>query len=355
MKNILDDIKAIKKLDSQNMLGSLEAIGKQVEQIREENVGFKLPENYNQTENIAVLGMGGSTLGAHIIKCARRDEISLPLEIVNDYNLPKWVGAKTLAIASSYSGNTEEVLVMAEKARLTRAKLVVIASGGKLSDWAKDNKIPALIFPPKYNPCGSPRIGLGYSIAGLLVILDRAGVLKATDEGLKQMSAALDKYAKKFSVETKDNPAKLLAKQLGDKSVWFVASEHLAGNAHAAANQVNENAKRFAGYFLIPELNHHLLEGLSTPASNPKNLAFVFFESNLYEKRIQQRYALTKKILEKNKINYFSYVCQEKDALGQVREVLALSGFLSFYLAMAAGIDPTAIPVVDFLKKEMKK
>ncbi len=178
MKNILDDIKAVKKLDSKNMLGSLEAVGKQVEQIRLEFGNFKLAEDYKGVANVAVLGMGGSALGAHIIKCARRDEIALPMEIVNDYDLPAFVGPKTLAIASSYSGNTEEVLSAAAKAKERGAKMAVIASGdakrssgGKLAKWAKKNNIPSLIFASKNNPCGSPRIGLGYSIAGLLIIL----------------------------------------------------------------------------------------------------------------------------------------------------------------------------------------
>lgn len=355
MKNILDDAGAIKKLDSKNMLGSLEMVGKQVEQIRAEFANFKLTEDYKQAENVVILGMGGSTLGVHIIKCARKGEIAVPMEIVSDYDLPAFVNAKTLAIASSYSGNTEEVLSAAEKARGRGAKMAVIASGGKLADWAKEHNVPSVVFTPKNNPCEQPRIGLGYSIAGFLIILRSAGILKVTDDGLKQMSATLDKYAKDFRAEASGNPAKRMAGELGERSIWFAASEHLSGNAHTAANQINENAKRFAGYFLIPELNHHLLEGLAHPKSNPKNIAFVFFESGLYNARTQERYVLTKKILDKNKIGYLSYVCREKDALGQVREVLAFSGFLSFYLAILAGIDPTAIPAVDFLKAQMKK
>ncbi|MBU0546186.1 hypothetical protein KKA13_02935, partial [Patescibacteria group bacterium] len=116
-----------------------------------------------------------------------------------------------------------------------------------------------------------------------------------------------------------------------------------------------ENAKRFAGFFLFPELNHHLVEGLSYPKTNSSRLVFVLFESALYDLRVQKRYEITKKIFDKNNIKYLEYKCQEKDKIAQVCELLVLSGYLSFYSAMVEGIDPTAIPNVDFLKDNLKQ
>jgi glucose/mannose-6-phosphate isomerase len=129
----------------------------------------------------------------------------------------------------------------------------------------------------------------------------------------------------------------------------------LGGNAHIGANQMNENAKRFAGYFLVPELNHHLMEGLVYPKTNSKNVLFVFIESNLYDKRIQKRYEIGKQVLDQHKIPVVSYIAQEKNALAQVFEVLLFTSFASYYSALLEGIDPTAIPVVDFFKTQLKK
>ena len=44
---------------------------------------------------------------------------------------------------------------------------------------------------------------------------------------------------------------------------------------------MNENGKRFGGYFAIPKLNHHLLEGMLNPKSNKDALLFVLLESKL--------------------------------------------------------------------------
>jgi glucose/mannose-6-phosphate isomerase len=118
---------------------------------------------------------------------------------------------------------------------------------------------------------------------------------------------------------------------------------------------MNENAKRFAGYFLIPELNHHLMEGMMLPKSNQKDLLFVLIESTLYDEQIQKRYKITQSILDKNRIAYQVYQCQEKTKLAQVGEILLLTSYMSYYSALLEGIDPTAIPFVDFFKEQLKK
>ena len=65
---------------------------------------------------------------------------------------------------------------------------------------------------------------------------------------------------------------------------------------------MNENGKRFAGYFALPELNHHLLEGMVNPKSNKDSLFFVLFNSSLYHQR-KKRYEITKDVLAKIQFN----------------------------------------------------
>ncbi len=356
MNNILNDIDEIKKLDSKSMLGSLELLSAQVEEVLECSKKLKIPANYKKVKNIVVLGMGGSTLGAHILKSVFFNKLKGPLEIVNGYHVPEYVDKNSLVVVSSYSGTTEEPVFAMKEAMKRKAKLVIITSGGDLSKVSLAMKIPGLIFSTNINPCGSPRMGLGYSIVGQLVLFTKAGLIKLTPKDLKNIILVLKKYDTEFGTSNIDkNLAKEMAKNLFGKSVWYTAAEHLAGNAHAAANQTNENAKRFAGYFLIPELNHHLMEGMFYPESNKNNLSFVLLESSLYDVRIQKRFEITKKVLDKNEIKYFSYITQEKDKLLQACEVLVFGSYVSYYGALLQGIDPTAIPFVDFFKEQLKK
>lgn len=354
---MLDDKAKISQLDSKNMLGSIQLLGKQVEEVLAQAKKVKTPASYKKINNLVILGMGGSTLGAHLIKSVFLDGLKMPVEIVNGYKAPAFVNEKSLVIASSYSGSTEEVVSAVADAKKKKAKIAVIASGGKLADFAKQNKLPALIFSTNNNPCGSPRMGLGYSIFGQMALLVNAGVIKFSSTDIKNCLQTIAKYNNLFGAGKPEagNPAKQLAASLADKSVWFFGAEHLSGSAHIAANQMNENAKRLAGYFIVPELNHHLMEGAPYPSSNKNDIKVVLLESSLYDKRVQKRFEVTRQVLENKQIQFTSYACQESKKLLQACEVLVLSSYTSFYSAILQGIDPTAIPVVDFFKEQLKK
>ncbi|HSR89189.1 MAG TPA: SIS domain-containing protein [Candidatus Udaeobacter sp.] len=357
MLGMLDDKTKISQLDSKNMLGSIHLLGKQIEEVLAQVKKIKIPASYKKTNNLVVLGMGGSALGSHLIKSVFFKDLKIPVEIINGYNASGFVNKNSLVIACSYSGSTEEIVSAAADAKKRQAKIMVIASGSKLAEFAKQNKVPALIFTTNNNPCGSPRMGLGYTVFGQLALLVNAGILKLSSAEIKNVLQTIAKFNSLFGVENPEekNLAKKLASSLADKSVWYAASEHLAGNAHIAANQMNENAKRFGGYFIVPEMNHHLMEGTPYPASNQNDIKFVLLESKLYDKRVQKRYEITKQVLDSKKIQYASYSCQESSKLLQACEVLVLSSYVSFYCAMLQGIDPTAIPLVDFFKAQLKK
>ena len=361
--SILDNLSEIQKLDSQNMLGSLELLDHQVEQIAREAKSLVIPSDYRDITNVVILGMGGSTLGSHVLKSLFADKLLVPVEIVNGYHVPAYVSSKSLVIASSYSGTTEEPVAAMQEAVGRNAKILIITSGGALQDEAQKKQLPALIFSTENNPCNSPRMGLGYSLVGQMLLFSKAGLLSFTAEDIQLFVKAIQKYQGQYRVSQSTenlegktgNYAKQLAQKLQKYTVWYVGAEHLVGNAHIGANQMNENAKRFAGYFAIPELNHHLLEGLHYPTSNPDTLAFIFCDSQLYDKRVQKRYQVTKQVLGQKKIHYFSYDCQSSTPLEQVAEMLVFTSYTSYYTALVEGIDPTAIPSVDFLKEQLKK
>lgn len=339
------------------MLGSLELLAEQVRQVLRQANAVKIPKQYAASKNMVVAGMGGSTLGAHLLKSVFNAELRLPFEIINHYRLPGFVDKNTLVIVSSYSGGTEEPLAALREAKKRGAKLVIITSGGKLAETAKSFKIPALIFTTENNPCGSPRMGLGYSIAGQLLLFSKVGLIKFSQKNFLDVIKTIEHYNALFGIDQpeRNNAAKKLAGQLQNRTAWYIGADHLVGSAHIAANQLNENAKYFGGYFSIPELNHHLMEGLAGPKTNQANTAFVLIESSLYDQRVQKRFAVTKEILQKNKISAIEYVCQEKTPLLQAMECLVLSSYTSYYLALKEGIDPTAIPLVDYFKAALQK
>ncbi len=352
----MTDIKKIKKLDPQNMLAGLELLGRQMEETASQYQDMKISDDLKKIKNIVVAGMGGSGLGAHLVKTLYGDKITVPIEIVNDYFLPAYVNENSLVVLCSYSGSTEEILSAMNDARAKKAKIFVIASGGELAKKARAKKIPAIIFTTENNPSDMPRVGAGYMVVSFEILLQKIGVLKREKESLPRLIKVMEKYAARFGVLTETgNFAKKIAGNIGERCVFFTAAEHLSGNAHIMANQMNESGKRFAGYFLIPELNHHLLEGLFFPKSNKKNLLFIFLQSKNYLAKNQKRFEITKNILKKNGVAFLTYETEEKEKDAEAGELLAFGGFLSFYMAIFHNINPSAIPFVDYFKKELKR
>ncbi|MBU0597516.1 SIS domain-containing protein, partial [Patescibacteria group bacterium] len=318
---------------------------------------IKIPKSYSKVDNILINGMGGSGLGGHIIKSVFTEKIKVPFEVINSYTLPGYVNSHTLYIISSYSGTTEEPLNTFNEARRRGAKILVISSGGTLGRWAKKYKLPGYVFNPRFNPSNQPRMGLGYSVAGQLAMLKKCGHVNISDNEFKKVINVIVSLHKQFGtgVTAPRNKAKQLALKLKNRIPIIIAAEHLSGNAHAMANQLHENSKTFTPYYLISELNHHLMEGMQFPPSNVRSLMWVFIESPLYLQKIQKRFKITKRVLDKYKVSYLNYSVRQKARLAQVFEVLVFGSYVNYYLAILGNVNPSLIPYVDYFKKELKK
>ena len=158
-----------------------------------------------------------------------------------------------------------------------------------------------------------------------------------------------------MAVPSRHNPAKQLAAKVQNKIVQLVASEHLAGNVHVWANQTNETAKTLSDYRIIPELNHHLLEGLPFPKQNRQLVYFVLFTSLLYDPRNRLRHTITQQVLRGNHIGFSRAQLTAATRLGQAMEMLLLGSYVTLYQALLGNVNPSKIPWVDFFKAALKK
>lgn len=355
--DILKNKKAMAKIDTQDVLGSLDALADQIRhawQDANEQLNFQPAAEIHQ---VVICGMGGSALGPDVIQHLYKDQLKAPIDIINDYDLPGYVNKNTLIILSSYSGNTEEIVSCAQQAEKNEAQIMAITSGGKIKDIAEENQWPTYVIDPKYNPCQQPRVAVGYAIAGMLALLNTAGVISVKDSALEQGTKAVLTAMNdcQMSVETEQNPAKSLAFMCVDRRPILVGAEFLSGALHVSTNQFNESAKTYADYKLLPEINHHLLEGLEYPKSNKLDTFFIFINSNLYRERLQKRVQLTQQAVEKQGIETLAMALSEETKIGQVFEMLTILAYANFYLAMLYEIDPSEIPMVDWFKAELKK
>lgn len=354
----LDDNKIFLKNQEENdVLKSIDNLPQQLKQAFEETGQINFPIDYQKIQNILVCGMGASRFPAAIIKELFKQELKVPLLINDNYLLPNFVDKKTLVILSSYSGTTEEVIANLYQAKEKKAKITAITTGGEIAQILKNNHLPGYVFNPIYNPSNQPRIGFGYNVGALLGLLINLGLLKLKKVEVIKAIDSLIQLTKNLKVGTplKNNPAKDLAVKIFNKYPYYIVSEFMAGWGNALANQTNETAKTISTFRVIPELNHHLMEGLKHPDEVKNLLIFVFFFSPLYSPAIQKRFKITKEVVEKNRIETLWVNLKGENPIEQVFYAMSLGSYLTMYLSALYQENPSIIPFVDYFKKRLKE
>lgn len=340
-----NDQEALKKIDPENTIASTDMLAKQLRGAWNEVQNIEIKDDYTQIKNIVFCGMGASIYGALVLKALEGLDLP-PSEMVSDYHLPNYVNEETLVVLTSYSGSTEEVLSCSEEAKVKKAKILVLTKGGKLGEFAKTNNLTSYIFDGKLNPAGVPRLGVGYSILGLIGLFNKTGIISVEE---REISDAITR------LET--NMQSLRAKAISDfpKFVDHIpiifSAEHLAGNSQILRNQFNETSKTFSAYYLIPDLNHHLMEGLQFP-KNAK-LYFLVFKSPNYSPKIQKRTDLTIDVVKQNKQKVHEYVVLGATNYDDFLEVLVYGAYLTLFLALYYDQNPAVNPWVDWFKEKL--
>lgn len=347
MQNVLDQ-ETIKKIDPQNTVESTELLVKQCKVAWEEVSTLDLTIDISSIENIVFCGMGASIYGALIVKALLGLELLYPTEIVTDYHLPAYVDENTLVVLTSYSGTTEEVLSCADEAKAKRAKMLILTKGGQLAHFAKENNIPSYIFDGKLNPSNVPRLGNGYTILGLLGLLNKVRIITLEE---REIANAIVRLEEKLS-EIKHQA--LSDFELFEEKIPIIFSaEHLSGNAQILRNQFNETSKTFSAYYLVPDLNHHLMEGLQFPSEH--NLHFLILNSPNYTFKIKKRMELTMSVIQQNKHKLHQFLTSGQTVYDDFLETLAYGSFLTLYLALRYDQNPAVNPWVDWFKQKLKE
>lgn len=338
---MLDDLKMIHERDPQDALGVAE---KQWEQLRYTyNVERR---TYNGLENVVLAGMGGSAFPGLFLQSW--PGLSVPFEIVRNYSLPRYVNENTLFIASSYSGNTEETLSALTDAEQKGAQIVVTAAGGELHARAKSSNHPLITIPGGIQP----RMSSFYFIAAFVNLLSSINVVpESAGREMQELSEWLkDKPATwRPDVPTDKNPAKQLALELAGKSVIIYSGPLLAPAANKMKICLNENAKNLAWWNQLPEFNHNEFVGWSShPVDKP--FAVVDIRSNLEHERVQKRFEVSERLLS-GKRPHPEIITPMGNTIAQQLFWTSMFGdFVSIYVALLNGVNPTPVDLVEKFK-----
>ena len=343
----LDDPRARERLDVQGMLRELANFPEQCRRALE--LGAKWTPSLPRPGfiRILVLGMGGSGIVGDLLRVL----LSVPVHVHRGYAPPAFLlDEKTLVIAISYSGNTEETLAGVEAALRQGLRPLCITSGGALGELAARHGLPLLEIPKGLQP----RAALGYLLLPLLRLFARWGPFpEAEFEGLVE---ALSRVAQNCAPEVPEaeNEAKRLARWLHGKLPLIYGSE---GALEVAAfrwkTQINENAKQHAFWNAIPELCHNEIVGYTL--DHPCPLGVVLLSGTGEGERNRLRREILAELLQERAVPFI--VVSPPASGGRLRELLGLiylGDWVSVYLALLNGVDPTPVAAIEEFKRRMR-
>lgn len=341
---MLDDLKYIHERDGQDALGIAEKQWQQLEHV------YELPDLTFPVENIVYAGMGGSALSALISQSW--PGYHLPFEVVRGYTLPGYVSNKTLCIIASYSGNTEETVACLEQAQAKNSHIVVITGGGKLQELAQQNNYPLALIPN----VEQPRFAALYILKAIVTILERTGLVAAAgaEQNLHQTGQFLHQSMQSWlpTVPTGNNQAKQIAQELMGKSIVVYSGPQLFPAAYKWKISFNENAKHIAWCNQLPEADHNEILGWTQqPVQKP--YAVIDIRSNLEHPRIQKRFLVTERLLSGLRPAPIVINPKGETLLQQLIWTIALGDFVSLYLALLNGLNPTPVELIEKLKKAL--
>ena len=312
-----------------------------------------LPADYKKVSGIVVLGMGGSAIGGDLARTLVQAAFAspVPITVSREYDLPAYANKNTLVIGCSYSGDTEETLSAFAQAARRGCKLLAVTTGGQIEADARSYGSPVLTF--KYP--SQPRGALGHSFVPLLAVLHQLGFIADPWPDLQEAIALMQSEARQLVPEVgkEHNPAKQMALKLFGKLAIVYGAGILSEVARRWKGQVNENAKAWAFYDVLPELDHNSVVGYELPKDVLPHLVVVSLEAPADHARVKVRQQVTRDLLQKAGVQVEAVRAQGKSALAQMLWTIHLGDYASFYLAALNGADPTPIPSIVFLKQRL--
>jgi len=355
MSSILDDPKNISKFDTHNMLKLISELPCQCRDAYGIGKKILLHDMPQKIDNLIFAGLGGSAIGADVIRIYLQNELKVPIVVSRNYKLPGFVGKNTLLICSSYSGNTEETLASFEDGLSRGAFIITLGSGGRLKELSVKNGFTHIDIPSGY----PPRTAIGYMSITLLAVLNQLGIVEDKGGEVEKVYTALSDLRDReigIDVPITKNLSKTLAEKLYNRfCVVYGTSDSTEAVALRWRGQIAENSKSLSSSHVLPEMNHNEIVGWEFPKKLLKDFKVIVLRDKNDHPRTQKRIDISIDIIKQSGAEIFPIERENSSFLARIFSLIYIGDFLSFYLAILNKIDPTPVKRVDYLKKELMK
>ena len=349
--SVIESVERIREADPGDMLSRIKDLPKQVRDAWAIASKATIAPAYSDVRNIVVAGMGGSAIGGDLAAALLADELKVPMNVHRDYGLPAYVGRDSLVIVSSYSGNTEETLSSFEEARKRGAKVLALTTGGKIAELARASNYPVVMFSYK----AQPRAALGYSLGLVLGVLTKLGFARDLSDDIEAALSDLAKLEERVHEGARTNDAKKMALELQGRIPFAYGAGVMGVMARRVKGQWNENAKNWSAFDVMSELNHNAVVGFPHPPIARDAQVVLLLRSKRDNPRHKVRFDVTKELLEQSQIPYKELQFEGDSILSEVLQMTYFTDYVSFYVALLNGADPSPVTSIDYLKDRLAK
>jgi len=300
---------------------------------------------------LAVGAMGGSAIAADLCAGVWGDVLPRPLLVVRDSSWPGCVGADALAFVCSYSGETAESLALWDAAAARGVRRVAMSSGGALAARAAAEGAHRMEIPGGSPPRAAlwaawPRVAA--LLAALDWIPDPRAAWRGVAAGLRALEARLGP-----DVPEARNPAKRLARALHGRFVFVYSGTRFAPVGVRWRQQLNENAKLPAHSAAVPELNHNEIVGWERASAFHASSSVVLLRDPDATLEENARLTLTADFARGCGAGVHEVVAEGESPLARAAMLAGWGDYLSLYLALLGGVDPTPIASIDTFKRRL--
>lgn len=344
MPDVLDDLDRMAGIDVSGMGAYISSFPDQVRAALDRSLD--LP---GKASKACVCGIGGSAIAGDILSAHLSEESASMLPVVRGPDMPGWVDADTLVIAVTYSGNTKESLELFRVARKRGCAVVGVASGGRLLDECEASGIPFLRVPSGI----MPRAAMGYLLGSIALVIEAARMAPAAT-ALRRILPDLAVYRESVAPQRKSrsNEAKKMSKKLYGHLPAIYAPRALRPAATRWQTQMNENSKMLAVSGELPEMNHNQIIGW-LEGENVGNCVPVFLTGGSVKGTMSRIVEVTASMFKEARLRPIVVDLAGRTNLETMLRGVVLGDFVSYYLAMLKGVDPTPVHSIQELKRRL--
>ena len=337
--------------DSLGMREATLALPDQIEESMRRNQQTGGLPKISDIDQIVVLGMGGSGIAGDIVRAIAGPRITIPIVVAKGYECPNFVNRRTLVMAASFSGETEETLHSASLAHERGGHIFAVTCGGTLGrlaeDWGASLSLVDSTIP-------MPRCAVGAMAVPLFGALHSIGLIENLEAEIEDTVATLRRRCDLIR-DGSDNSFPIAESLAGQMPLIYGGGTLGEVAAVRFKNQINENAKTPAFFNTMPEMCHNELAGWGVVDTDKPRIVPVHLRHGYEHPRLAPRFDFNETIARSEDSEVVTVWAEGRTRLAQLFDLILFGDQTSLELAALLGQDPGPIDVLAELKHQLAR